>query len=318
MKISIIGTGAYGLALSMMFYENKHKIYMWTAFEEEKNMLVKIRKYEKVLPGVNIPEDIVFTCDLKEATLNSDLIVLAIPAGAFESVCMQLKDFVQNIPILIASKGIENESLRFLHEIVEENIKNTEIAAISGPTFAIDMALKERCALTLASNNNQTRSFIKNILENPYLKINESDDIIGTEICGAYKNVVAIASGILDGLQVSVSTKCRFLTDAFLEMKDLIIALGGKEDSILSYAGFGDFILTCTSPKSRNFTLGQMIGSKENQEKINDYIQNTTIEGLYTLKTVQKIMIEKNVSLKLIPILSSIIEGKKEAEEILY
>lgn len=316
MKISILGTGAYGLALSFMFHENYHNISMWTAFEEEKKMLETERRYEKVLPNIKIKEEINFTCDMKECLENSDLVVLAIPANAFENVCIQLKEYIKNQPILIASKGIENESIKFLHEIVLEYIPQNKVAVISGPTFAIDMALKEKTALTLASQDEDTRTFIRSLLENQYLKIEETNDIIGTEVCGAYKNVVAIASGIVEGLNVSISTKCRFLTDSFKDMEKLITSLGGNKESINSYAGFGDFILTCTSDKSRNFTLGKMIGSKESKEKINDYIKNTTIEGLYTLKSIQKIMKEKNIELSLIPILSSIIDGV-DAENIL-
>ena len=182
MKISILGTGAYGLALSFMFHENYHNISMWTAFEEEKKMLETERRYEKVLPNIKIKEEINFTCDMKECLENSDLVVLAIPANAFENVCIQLKEYIKNQPILIASKGIEKESLKFLHEIVLEHIPQNAVAVISGPTFAIDMALKEKTALTLASQDEDTRTFIRSLLENQYLKIEETNDIIGTEV----------------------------------------------------------------------------------------------------------------------------------------
>lgn len=317
MKISILGTGAYGLALSFMFHENYHNISMWTAFKEEKELLEKERKYEKVLPNIKIPEEIEFTCDMEKCLENSDLVVLAVPAKAFESVCIQLKKYIKKEPILIASKGIENESLRFLHEIVREHILENNIAVISGPTFAIDMASKEKIALTLASQDEEVRTFIRSILENKYLKIEETNDMVSAEVCGAYKNIVAIGAGILEGLNVSVSTKCRFLTDTFKEMKNLIISLGGNTEYMISYAGFGDFILTCTSDKSRNYTLGKMIGSKQNKETIDEYVKNTTIEGLYTLKSIQKMMNEKNIELSLIPVLSSIIEGKRNPEDII-
>lgn len=318
MKISILGSGAYGIALSFMFHENKHDITLWTKFEEEKEMLEKERKNEKILPNIILPQEYHISTDLKECVENADLIVLAIPAEFIESTCNEMKNYIQKPKILIASKGIDNKTGAFLYEIVQKYFKEATLAVISGPTFAIDLARLHPSALTLASKDSVLRKNIKKALQNQYLMIEELDDIPGVSVCGAYKNIVAIASGILEGLSCSITTKAMFLTAAFNEMKTLILALGGNEKTMLSFSGYGDFLLTCTSEKSRNFTLGTMLGSKKDKEDINHYIQNTTIEGLYTLNSILKIMEQKNIELLLVPTLSEIIKGNMEPEKLQY
>lgn len=311
MKICILGTGAYGLALANMFNYNNNEIVLWTKFEEEKEYLEKNNR-SKALPNVKLPI-FKYTTDLKEALMDSDLIVIAVPAGVVNDVAMQLKVYYKkNQHICIASKGIEQNTCLFVYDVVIKHIKTKNIAIISGGTFAIDMFKKSPLGLSLATRSKETELIIKSSLENDYLKLRTTNDIIGVEICGAIKNVIAIASGMLDGLGFSPSTSCMFITESINDIKALIDAFGGNKKTCFSYAGFGDLLLTCTSTNSRNYTLGKMIGKKSSRKDIDNYINTTTIEGLYTLKSIYKLIRRKRVRMPIIDLIYNIIFNEED------
>lgn len=307
MKVTILGTGAYGLALANMFSQNNNEITLWTKYKEEKERLEQYREV-KSLPGVKIPERFKFSYKMGEAVENADLIVFAVPAGAVNDVSHQLsKYYKKEQHICIASKGIEQNTCLFVHDVLKKNIKTRNLAVISGGTFAIDMYKKCPLGLSLATKNKITEQIVKDALQNKYLKLRSTNDIIGIEICGSIKNVVAIASGILAGMGYPDSTSCMFITEALNDIKNLIKALGGNKKTILSFAGFGDLLLTCTSVKSRNYTFGKLIGEKRSKEEIDEYINNTTIEGLYTLKSIYSLLRRTKVEMPIIDLIYDII-----------
>ncbi len=317
MKITILGTGAYGLALALMFNKNNSNIHMWTKFEEEREMLDKKREHKKVLPGVKIPKTITFTTNMEEAVKDANLIVIAVPAGFVDNVSQELAPFYQKEQhICIASKGIEQDTCRFVDNILSLYIKTKRIAVISGPSFAVDIASNCPIGLTLASTNRQTTKLLKDTLQNDMLKLRHTKDIIGVEICGSIKNVIAIAAGMLDGMGYPESTQAMFITESLHDIKNLIHALGGNQKTVLSFAGFGDLLLTATSVKSRNFKLGQLIGKGSPSAEIEDYMNNTTIEGLYTLKSIYKLLKNKKVKMPIIDLVFDIIYKDKKPVEL--
>lgn len=317
MNVSIIGTGAYGIALALMFHKNNCNIKMWTKFEEEKNSILKNRINEKVLPGVKLPDDITISTNFNEVVENAKLIVIAVPAGFVDDISVLLKDVIKKDQyVLIASKGIERDSCLFVTDIFTKHIKSRKYAVISGPSFAVDMVTNCPIGMSIASSNKQTIKLVKSLLENDSLKLRETKDVIGVEICGSIKNVIAIAAGILDGLGFPESTQAMFITESVHDIKELINKLGGDKKTILSFAGFGDLLLTATSKKSRNFTYGYMLGKKERKEKIDSYVQNTTIEGLYTIKSIYKLLKNKKVKIPIINLIYDIIENKKTVDEL--
>lgn len=308
MKVTILGTGAYGLALSLMFNKNVNDIVMWTKFEEEKENIEKKRGNNKVLPNIRIPDNIRITTDFNLAIKDAKLIVIAVPAAFVDDMGQMLKDkLTRDQHICIASKGIERDTCSFVHDILLRNIETKNLAVISGPSFAIDIANMNPIGLSIATNNKETEDLLKETLQNDTLKLRTTDDIIGVEICGSIKNVIAIASGMLNGMNYSESTQAMFVTEALHDIKSLIDALGGNKKTILSYAGVGDLLLTATSTKSRNFQLGYLIGSNTSKEEINDYMNNTTIEGLYTLKSIYKLLGDKKVDMPIIDLIYDII-----------
>ena len=317
MNIAILGTGAYGLALALMFYKNKNNIKMWTKFEDEKNRIIADHENKVVLPGVKIPKDIVISNNMEEVVSDADLIVIAVPAAFVDDVSYELgKYYREHQYVLLASKGIERNSCSFVGDIFKRHIVTRRYAVISGPSFAVDIVTNCPIGLTLASDNKTTREVIRFALESDSIKIRETRDIIGVEICGSIKNVIAIAAGMLDGMGYPESTQAMFIVESLLDMKELISKLGGDRRTILTYAGFGDLLLTATSKKSRNFTYGHMLGSKKNKEEIDNYVANTTIEGLYTIQSIYKLLKNKKVRIPIINLIYDIIEGKKNVDDL--
>ena len=317
MKVSILGTGAYGLALAKMFNENNCEIKMWSKFKEEIDYLINNRKSEK-LPNYKIPKQIEISTNMKKIVENAELIIIAVPAGYVDSVTLELKDYINNKQhFCLASKGIENDTCLFVSDVFTKYIKTDKLAVISGPSFAIDIVSGYPIGLSLGTNNKETEELLKISLQNKSLKLRTSDDLIGIEICGSIKNVIAIAAGMLDGLGTNESTQAMFITESLHDIKGLINALGGNKKTILSYAGFGDLLLTCTSKKSRNFTYGKLIGQNKSIEEINNYKKKNTIEGLYTLSSIYKLINNKKVDMPIIDLIYSIIFNNEDPSILL-
>ena len=315
MKVSILGSGAYGIALSSILNRNKINTYMWTYSSDECKTLDKKRVSEK-LDGYKIPSEIKITCNMKECVNGSDLIVISVPAFAFESVVIELSKCIKKQPVLIATKGIQQDTCLFLSDVFYKYLHNS-IAVISGPTFASDIVKNVPIGFSMATKSKKTEKLIRKCFENDTTKFRRTRDIIGIEICGSIKNVMAIASGMLEGMGITDSTRALFLTESMNDIKELIEALGGRKKSILSFAGFGDILMTCTSHTSRNFSFGYLIGKGASKKEIDNYLKNTTVEGMYTLKSIHKLIGKKKVKMPIINLINDIVNCKKEKEEIL-
>ena len=317
MKVGIFGTGAYGMALSSILSDNKCEITMWTKFEEEKQQLELTRKNEKLIPNFSINNKVKLTTNIKECIEDKDLLIIAIPAAFVDSVCREMKPYIKNNNILIASKGIEQKTGLFIHEIVQKHLNTKNIAVLSGPSFAVDIVNKMPVGLSLATKSKLAREISLKALQNNYIKLRYTKDIIGIEICGSIKNVIALSSGIIDGLGATDSTKAMLLTETIHDMKEILDVFGGKKNTVLSFAGIGDLLLTCTSTKSRNFTFGKMIGKKIAKEEINKYKNETTIEGLYTLESIYQLLRNKKISIPIITLIYDIVINNENPEKLL-
>ena len=316
MKITVLGAGAYGCALAKILNENNNKVTLWTPFEEEEKNIIETRTTPK-LPNIKLSNNINITTNLDKALDKTKLIVVAIPTAFLSSTIKKAKKYYQDTPICIATKGIEQNTNLFVYDVVK-NILNTEkIAVISGPSFAIDIANDCPVGLTLACQNKETIELTTNVLTNNHFKLRKSYDIIGTELCGSIKNIIAIASGILKGLNMPESTSAMLITESLHDIKALIKGLGGDGSTVLSYAGFGDLLLTATSPKSRNYSFGYLIGKGASKAEINNYIKNTTIEGLYTLKSICELVSNKDVDMPIINLMKQIIYHNKNPKELI-
>ena len=276
MKIGILGTGAYGLALGNIIIDNNHEL-------------------------VN----------------DNDLIIIAIPAAYILELVDNLKPMIKDNNILIATKGIENETGKFINEILEETLNTKNIAVISGPSFAKDLVERMPAGLSLGSNNEELITIVKKALCNKYIKLRETKDIIGVEACGAIKNVIALAAGMLSGLGANESTKAMLITEAIHDMKEMLKAFDADSKTILSFAGIGDLLLTCNSESSRNFSFGKLIGEQKSEKEIEQYLKTTTVEGMYTLKSIYKLLRNKKINIEVIDLVYNIIVRKEKPESLL-
>lgn len=315
-NVTILGTGAYGIALAKMFHENKQRITMWTRFIEEKNTLLETRENKKVLPGVIIDPEIKIIGNLEKAVKNADILVIAVPSGAVRELMEEVKNYLRERTIVvIAAKGIDNKTGKFMSEIVEKYVSKEKIVVISGPSFAIDVVSKQPTGLTIASENKSSMRRVAKALQNRYLRLVPSRDILGVEVCGSVKNIMAIASGMLYGFNANESCNAMFLTEAMHEIKNLLKELGCNDRTVLSYAGIGDLLLTCTSSKSRNFTFGYKLVKEK--DTVAEYRKNTTIEGLYTLESIKKLIQRKEIDMPIINVIDSIVNKAENPKKLL-
>lgn len=317
MKIGIFGTGAYGMALSSILTNNNHEVIMWTKFEEEKELLKTKRSNERLLPGFKLPDDVKITTSVEECIKDQELLIIAIPAAFVDSLCSEMKPFIKDNNILIATKGIEQGTGLFMNEILEKYLDTRNIAVISGPSFASDLITKMPAGLSVASRSPETILLAREALQNNYIKLRESTDIEGIEICGSIKNVIALSAGILAGLKANESTKALLIAEAMHDMEQILDAFNCDKRTVLSYAGIGDLLLTCTSVKSRNYSFGKLVGETPSREVIEDYLKNTTVEGYYTLESIYHLLKNKEVSIPIIDLIYEIIVRGKKPELIL-
>ncbi len=317
MKITIIGTGAYGIGIAMMLAKkNNNNIVMWTESNEKYQEFQKTHKINSIFPDLEFPTNITLTTDLEIALEDTNLIFLITKAEYVALVCDNIRPFYKNTPICIASKGIDSTTLNTLSTLVRTKLQTKNIAVISGPTFAIDLIHNEPTALAIAGLNKKTIQLVKDNLANATLKLRTSSDLIGIELCGSLKNIIAIAAGILKGLGYSESTEAFLINESLHDIKNIIHILGGKRKTILSFAGIGDLLLTCSSPKSRNYSFGYLIGQTKDQIKIQKYLKENTVEGYYTLNSVHQMLEKKGIDIPLITIINNIVCHGTDPEEL--
>lgn len=317
MKIGLIGTGAYGQALSLMLNKNNNNVVMWTSSEEKYNEYLDNGVIPSMIPDVVIPKVIKLTNSIEEVCKDKDIIFITTTATYVGKICQDIKPYIKRGTIVaIASKGIENNTCKFLSDIAKEVLKIKNIVIISGPSFAIDMANNKPVALSVASNSKKAIKLIKKAIVSDTLKLRDTSDLKGIQICGSIKNVIAVATGILAGMGYPESTISFLITESLHDIKELIKAVGGNPKTILSYAGVGDLVLTCTSPKSRNYKFGKLVGERVSKDEKEEFLKNNTVEGYYTLKSIYKLIKKERIKIPLIDIIYKIIIRNEDPENL--
>lgn len=317
MKICILGTGVYGIAMANSLAQNKkNKIVMWTESDESLNRLESNRNSFELLGGIKIDEEIKFTVSYEEAIVGAEIVFIMTAAKFVGSVCKNIMPYItKKMHFVIGSKGIEQESCRFIHEVFLNFIKTRKLAVISGPSFAIDIANLEPIGLSVAAKSNDTINALFKIYRGTNIKLRKSNDMVGVELCGSIKNVIAVAAGILEGLGYSESTRSFLITESLHDIKELIHALNGKKKTILSYAGVGDLLLTATSTKSRNYSYGVILGKGKFKEA-SKYLEETTVEGYYTLKSIYTLLRKKKIKMPVVDLIYNIVMKGDSPEKL--
>lgn len=262
-NITVLGDGAWGTTLAMVLDENNHDTVLWGAFAQQVKMLQTTRTNEALLPGIMVPESIAITDDLKAAVEHAQYIVTAVPSHAVRSVCRNIKDMgidVSGKNFINVAKGIESGSLMTMCQIITQELGTQNVCSLSGPSHAEEVARKVPTAIVAASENEQLATNTQQLFNTSSFRVYSSTDTIGVEIGGSLKNVIAIATGICDGLGLGDNTKAALITRGLHEMSRLGVCLGANPQTLAGLSGLGDLIVTCTSKHSRNRWFGQEIG----------------------------------------------------------
>jgi glycerol-3-phosphate dehydrogenase (NAD(P)+) len=314
-NISVIGGGAWGTALAKVMSDDASNV---TLYAREKDVIDSINKFninKPFLPDITLSKSLTATDNIDQA-VKADVVLITTPAQFFRTQLKQISK--QNISadtvFVICSKGIETESLALMSEIFEETLDNP-YTILSGPTFAEEVARGVATSVSLASKKLIIAENVKKIIQKDTFRIHVNNDVIGSQICGAIKNVIAIGCGIIRGLGQGENSRAAMLTIGFHEIMRVNAELGGKTETMMEPCGIGDLVLTCSSEKSRNFSFGKALGQGKTKEFMAG--RNSVVEGVETSKAVVKLANSLNITLPLCEEINDIIEGKAPANGIL-
>jgi glycerol-3-phosphate dehydrogenase (NAD(P)+) len=285
-RITLLGAGSWGTALALLLAKNNCDVLLWGHDENEIAGLAHYREHRQLLPGYRLPDNISVTSDLELASKFSDIVLLIVPSHAFAATLTRLKSLPtsKDIKIAWATKGFNPHDGRLLHQVVADIFTpDTPAAILSGPTFAREVAQNLPTAVTIASNQNEFATRLAEIFHSDRFRAYTSSDIIGVEVGGAAKNVLAIAAGIADGLGFGANTRAALITRGLNEIMRLGLKLGGKQETFTGLAGLGDLILTCTDNQSRNRRFGLALGQGKTRAEIIKEI-GQEIEGIAAAK----------------------------------
>jgi len=316
-KISVIGSGGWGIALTILLHKNGHNLTIWSFDKKEAEELKINRQNKTKLPNILLPEDIKVTNNLKEAVDNKNILVLAVPSKAIRSVSKSLKDIIKDNQIIVnVAKGLEEDTLKTMTDIIEEELKekNPQVAVLSGPSHAEEVGKGIPTTCVVSAHNKELTLHLQNIFMNPSFRVYRSPDMIGVEIGGALKNVIALAAGIADGLNYGDNTKAALITRGIKEISSLGVAMGGEQSTFYGLTGLGDLIVTCASMHSRNRRAGILLGQgKTLDEAIKEV--NMVVEGVYSAKSALMAAKKYNIEIPIIEQVNAVLFENKNAAE---
>ena len=316
-KISVIGSGGWGIALTILLHKNGHDLTIWSFDKKEAEELKKIRQNKTKLPNILLPEDVKVTDDLKKAVDDKDILILAVPSKAIRSVSKSLKNIIKDNQIVVnVAKGLEEDTLETMTDIIEEELKdkNPKVAVLSGPSHAEEVGRGIPTTCVVSAHNKELTLYLQNIFMNPSFRVYTSPDMLGVEIGGALKNVIALAAGIADGLNYGDNTKAALITRGIKEISTLGVAMGGEQSTFYGLTGLGDLIVTCASMHSRNRRAGILLGQgKTLDEAIKEV--NMVVEGVYSAKSALMAAKKYNVEIPIIEQVNAVLFENKNAAE---
>lgn len=313
-KISILGGGTWGIAIAVLLHRNGHDVTVWSALESEIEMLKRNHEH-KMLPGVILPENMFFTTDDRKAVEDKDLLVMAVASSFTRGTAHRLAPLVKKNQIIVnVAKGIEESTLHTLSEIIEEEIPQADVAVLSGPTHAEEVSRGIPTTIVVGAKSKKTAEYIQGLFMNEVFRVYTSPDILGIELGGALKNVVALAAGIADGLGYGDNTKAALITRGITEISRLGTAMGGKFETFGGLTGIGDLIVTCASMHSRNRRAGILIGQGKTMEEAMAEVK-MVVEGVYSAKAAMALAKKYDVQLPIIEQVNAVLFEGKSAEE---
>ncbi|WP_143707869.1 NAD(P)H-dependent glycerol-3-phosphate dehydrogenase [Dictyoglomus thermophilum] len=321
MKITVFGSGSWGTALANVLCEKGYKIILWGRNEDKVKKILELRENIYYLPGYKLDPLLEITSDIEYATKDVDIAIFSIPIQGLRDFLKTNKEYLDKIKFFVnTGKGIEISTLKRPSEIIKEelNVDFERVATLSGPSFAKEVMEKKPLAIVIASMNLNTAKYLQDILSLSFMRIYRSDDIIGVEIGGALKNVIAIAAGISDGLGFGYNAKASLITRGLVEINRIAILYGAHPFTILGLSGLGDLVLTSTSVLSRNWTIGKLIGEGLSLEEALNRLNGMVAEGVYTAKSAYYISQENKVYMPITQEVYKVLYENKSPKEALY
>ncbi|QDP40471.1 NAD(P)H-dependent glycerol-3-phosphate dehydrogenase [Radiobacillus deserti] len=290
-KIAVIGAGSWGTALSLVLADNAHDVCLWSHSEEQVDELLQKRVNERYLPGVHIPENVSFHHDLKEALQETSAILLVVPTKAIRQVCRQISDVLDHkVTLIHGTKGIEPNTLKRVSEMIEEEMDDAlyeEVVVLSGPSHAEEVGQRQPTTVTVSSKSMKEAEKAQDLFINENLRVYTSPDMIGVELGGSLKNIIALGAGISDGLGYGDNAKAALITRGLAEIARLGTSMGANPLTFIGLSGVGDLIVTCTSVHSRNWKAGNLLGKGNKLKDVLDQM-GMIVEGVNTTKAAHQ------------------------------
>ena len=316
-NVGIMGAGSWGTALALLLHKNGHQVTVWSISEEEVKLLSEKREHVSKLPGVKLPEDMVFTTDIESTVKGKDFVVLAVPSPFTRKTARNMSSYVEEGQIIVdVAKGIEESTLMTLSQQIEEEIPQAEVAVLSGPSHAEEVGRGLPTIVVVGAKRKEIAKYLQEMFMNEVFRVYISPDMQGMELGGSLKNVIALAAGIADGLGYGDNTKAALITRGIAEIARLGVKMGGSVESFTGLTGIGDLIVTCASVHSRNRKAGYLIGQGRSMQEAMEEVQ-MVVEGVYSAKAAVKLGKKYGVSLPIIDKVSEVLfEGKDPREAV--
>ena len=315
--VGVMGAGSWGTALARLLSKNGHEVTVWSIDKNEIEMLTREREHKTKLPGVKLPEEIVFTDDIKSTVTGKDMIVMAVPSAFTRSTAAKMCPMIKEGQLIVdVAKGIEESTLKTLSAQIEEEIPQAEVAVLSGPSHAEEVGRELPTTVVAGAKKKETAEYVQSIFMNEVFRVYTSPDVLGIELGGALKNVVALAAGMADGLGYGDNTKAALITRGIAEISRLGVKMGGKIETFSGLTGIGDLIVTCASVHSRNRKAGYLIGQGKTMQEAMDEVK-MVVEGVYSAKAAKALAEKYDVSMPIVEEVNAILfEGKTAKEAV--
>ena len=317
-KISVLGSGSWGLALALLLHNNGHEVLLWSARPENARKLREKRENPDRLPGVRLPDEIDVLTDMERALKDVDVTVLAVASPYIRSTAHKMAPFVcKDQKIVNVAKGIEEKTLKTLSEVIEEEIPQGNVAVLSGPSHAEEVGRGLPTTCVISAHTQEVAEYLQSIFMSPVFRVYTTPDILGVELGGALKNVIALAAGTADGLGYGDNTKAALITRGITEIGRLGKKMGAQMETFYGLSGIGDLIVTCASKHSLNRKAGYLIGQGYTMEEAMKEVQ-MVVEGVYSARAARELAEKYEVEMPIITEVNRVLfEGKSAAEAVM-
>ena len=297
LRIAVLGDGGWGTTLALLLFRKGHTLTLWSAFKNYAGVMIKTRRNPRFLPGIIIPKKIKITADINSAVADKDIIVLAIPSQHTRRILKKIKGrFFKKTVFLSVTKGLEVGSAKRMSEVIYAELGPVKLAVLSGPTIALEVAKEIPTTAVVASADKKIRKTIQEVFGTERFRLYTNPDVIGVELGGSLKNVIAIACGVSDGLGFGTNTKAAILSRGLAEISRLGSAMGAKLKTFSGISGLGDLVTTCISKQSRNRKVGELIGRGRSLKEICQHMQMVA-EGIPTAKSAYVLSLKHKIDM---------------------